>query len=175
MKDSNIPLKLFNFSLLDEEDLNNQFNKSVHKLYIKTYDELLCYVQAWYIKFKEVFDEKNTNLVAILISIYINNLFKINERGEIYKLTDQNSSGIIFLRKKIGEIIHNNCEVDFLKAITTPSQIEMQDSIFLKHIPVDPLKKCDVKDIYDFKYQHYDLCKTYINIINYLVEHFTEF
>lgn len=180
MKDSNIPLNLYNFSMLDEEDLDNQFNRATHKLYVRNTEELLCYTQAWYIKFKEALNDNK--LIAILITIYINNLYKIPPNKhfndvkceDIYLITNNDHYDVVWLKNTLNRIL--SC--DFKDTCWDKNTYTMSNKFtFLTKIIHMPLSSTIelANNIVNLKYKDNPICQNYIDSIDYLVTHFNEF
>lgn len=107
MKDSNSPSRIFNFSLLDDENiLLDNIDKGLYKICVKDAYDLQFLTNVWINMFEEVVRDRNIERLAILIILYLNNAYCL-KNNEIHKI-DKESIHYKYMDKIFNDIVSSN-------------------------------------------------------------------
>lgn len=129
-KDLNIQYKVLDFSILDN-DMIDQCDKHVHKIFLYNVIEFQCSIQAWYDIADDILQKRELETFCHLLNIYKDNIYIANTNINTRLIPDKYVES--FTNKEIDDewnpVSHTKKHIQYLINLLISADFNINDSI----------------------------------------------
>jgi hypothetical protein len=183
MKDLNIPSGIYNFSILDDDEvLEKNSDIGVHRIQINNIDEIYAWAQALFDKLQESVHKNNVENFTTILYIHLNNIYKL--RANKYYNSDNyrhNYRHVLYMNDIINNIIASDFDLKIFTDETNYDYMKLNNEDHSIHHVVSNIVFFILGNIQVFetmdnifigKYRNSNAYNTFLNIIQYHIENF---
>lgn len=180
MKDLSIPSRIYNFSILDDDEvLEKNSDIEVHRIQINNIDEIYAWTQALFDKLQESVHKNNVEDFTTILYIHLNNIYKL--RANKINYNGDNYRHVLYMNDIINNIIASDFDLkifndevnyDYMKLNNEDHSIHHVVSNIVFFILGNSQVFETMDNIFIGKYRNSDAYNTFLNIIQYHIENF---
>lgn len=180
MKDLSIPSGIYNFSILDDDEvLEKNSDIGVHRIQINNVDEIYAWTQVLFDKLQESIHKNNVEDFTTILYIHLNNIYKL--RAHKINCNGDNYRHVLYMNDIINNIIASDFDLkiftdevnyDYMKLNNEDHSIHHVVSNIVFFILGNSQVYENIDNIFIGKYRNSDTYNTFLKIIQYHIENF---